>query len=129
MKRKSLAVLTNAVLIILLPLVCLADSRRYTPPAEKGDVYIVIRYRQGFGPQPTQVSVNWGNWQKSDTFSPPNKLLLPGSGIPEGIVIKLRHTKNDSIEMGINTNGSIGYVSQGGPPNEWNRKEYQKISW
>lgn len=129
MKRKLLAFTINTILILLLPLICLADSRRYTPPAERGEIYIVIRYKQTFGPQPTQVSINWGNWQKNDTFNPPNKLLLPGSGVPEGIVIKLRHTKNDSVEMGINSNGSIGSVSQGNPPSEWNRKEYQKINW
>ncbi len=129
MKLNKLTAIISAVLVFLLPLTALADKRNYKPPAEKGEVYIVVRYKQGFGPQPTQVSVSWGNWQKSQTFSPPKKLLLPGSGVPEGIVIKLRHTKNDSVEMTVESNGSIEYISQGGPPSAWNQKEYERVSW
>lgn len=129
MKLNKFTALISTILIFLLPLVALADRRTYRPPAEKGDIYIVVRYKQGFGPQPTRVSVSWGNWQRSGTFSPPKKLLLPGSGVPEGIVIKLRHSKNDSIEMSIESNGSIEYVNQGSPPSGWNRKEYEKGYW
>lgn len=129
MKTNKFTAFICAVLVFLLPLTALADRRTYKPPAEKGDVYIVVRYKQGFGPQPTQVSVSWGNWQKSANFSPPKKLLLPGSGVPEGIVIKLRHSKNDSVEMSIESNGSIEYVSQGSAPGAWSQKEYQQVSW
>lgn len=129
MKLNKFTAIISAVLVFLLPLSALADRRNYRPPAEKGYVYIVVRYRQTFGPQPTQVSVSWGNWQKSGNFSPPKKLLLPGSGVPEGIVIKLRHSKNDSIEMTVESNGSINYVSQGDPPSAWNQKEYEKVNW
>lgn len=129
MKLNKFIAFTSLVTVFLLPLTALADRRTYKPPPEKGYVYIVVNYKKGFGPQPTQVSVSWGNWRKSATFSPPKKLLLPGSGIPEGVVIRLRHSKNDSTELTVESNGSIEYVSQGTPPSAWNRKEYEKVNW
>lgn len=117
--------LLTAVLVTSLVTITLADSRSYTPPAETGTVYIIVRYRQGFGPQPTKISVRWGGYSLDETFSPPKKLLLPGSGIPEGFVIRLKHTKKDSLRIDVQTDGSIVNIYQGGEPSECRRGEYK----
>jgi len=129
MKSNKLIAFASIIIVFLLPLTTLADKRNYTPPAQTGDIYIVVRYKQTFGPQPTQVSIFWGNWKKSGTFKPPAKLLFPGSGVPEGIVIKLRHSKKDSVQLTVESDGSVEYVSQGDPPSAWNQKEYVKVNW
>lgn len=129
MKLKKFTVFTSLVFVLLLPLIALADKRNYTPPSETGYIYIVVQYKRTFGPQPTQVSVFWGNWKKNQIFKPPLKLLFPGSGVPEGVVIRLRHSKKDSVQLTVESNGSIEYVSQGDPPSAWNQKEYTKVNW
>lgn len=128
MKHKFLSVV-GLMIILGTVSTALADRQTYTPPAEKGSVYIVVRYRQGFGPQSTQISVAWGSYRRSEAFRPPRKLLLPNSGIPEGFVLRLKHSKNDSVALTVETDGRLQQVYQGDPPGEWNQREYTQASW
>ncbi|MGI8883903.1 MAG: hypothetical protein ACR2IA_06635 [Pyrinomonadaceae bacterium] len=128
MKNKILATIMIFV-TLTFPLTVFADRKSYKPPAEKGTVYVIVKFRQGFGPQPTNISINWGNYNRSETIKPPLKGLFPGSGIPEGFVIKLRHTKNDSIELGAESDGSIQNIYQGSEPGECSKGEWKCISW
>jgi hypothetical protein len=49
MKRKLLAVAFISFCLAALPATVLADSRTFSPPAEKGTIYIVIKFTKGLG--------------------------------------------------------------------------------
>ncbi len=115
--------------VLALPLTVLANSQSFTPPAEKGTIYVIMKYRQTFGPQATQISINWGAYSNSDTINPPQKGLFPGSAVPEGFVIRLKHKKADSIRLDASSNGYIQNIYQGGEPSECSRKEWKCINW
>ena len=122
------------VLLNVLTLLVLADTRSYTPPPEKGDIYVVIRYKTagsmgGMYPQDTRVSINWGGYRRSEVIKPPK--ILPGRAIAaKGFVLKLRHTKNDSITMTVDTDGQIiNGPYQGAPPREWNDRDFDRKPW
>ncbi len=125
MKRKLIATIGILFCLLAAPANIWADSRRYTPPTEKGTVYIVIKYRQTAGPQPTKVTISWGGWKLNETFDPPKTQMLAGNCCPEGFVIVLKHKKNDSIPIDINTNGNIRDVYQGNAPAECNQSGYK----
>ncbi|MBC7929140.1 MAG: hypothetical protein H7Z38_01070 [Rubrivivax sp.] len=117
-----------------MTMIVLADSRSYTPPAEKGEIYVVIRYRTagsmgGMYAQRTNVSVAWGRFNKSGSVNPPQ--VLPGRAIAaKGFVLKLRHTKNDSVSLTVETDGRIVQGPyQGGAPSEWNDGDYKRVEW
>ena len=129
MKRKLLAAFFCLYSLIILPVSALADSRSYTPPARKGYVYIVIRYKSLTG-QDTNVSVRWGGYSRSGRFTPA-RALLPGRGIPSGFVLRLEHKKNDSIPIDVETDGRILSIAQSDqPPSEWsNKADYKQETW
>jgi hypothetical protein len=122
---------------LLMLLACafavVADNKSYTPPPERGEIYVVVRYRLGgmggMYAQPTSLSVNWGKFNKSGTIKPP--LIPPDRAIgAKGFVLKLRHSKNDSIGLTVNTNGRITQGPyQGSAPSEWNDRDYAKVNW
>lgn len=134
MRRTTQSVAIAAMLIAAASAIALADSRSYTPPAEKGDVYVVIRYRTagsmgGMYAQRTSVSVTWGRYNRSGSVNPPQ--ILPGRAVAaKGFVLKLRHTKNDSVQLTVETDGRIVQGPyQGDPPSEWNDGDYERIKW
>jgi hypothetical protein len=107
-----------------------ADSASYTPPAQKGDIYVVLQYKPGAINDlaikaPTKVSVTWGSFKKSETVKP--HIM---AGVPMGFVLKLKHTKADSIPLTVETDGKIEKKPlQGAPPPQWNNKAYRQVSW
>jgi hypothetical protein len=127
MKSKLIATIGILFCLLAIPSAVWADSTTWTPPAEKGTIYIFIKYRTTFGPQPTKVSIFWGNWNLNETFNPPKQLMTPGNCCPEGFIIVLKHKKNDSIPININTNGTIerNKIYQGAAPLECNSAEYK----
>jgi hypothetical protein len=134
MRRATLLVTVVVALIIAATGVVLADSRTYTPPAEKGDIYVVIRYRTagsmgGMYAQRTSLSVAWGRYNKSGSVNPPQ--VLPGRAIAaKGFVLKLRHTKNDSVQLAVETDGRIVQGPyQGTAPSERNDGDYKRVEW
>jgi len=126
MKRKTLAATIMVFCVFAMPLTVWADSRSYTPPAQKGNIYIVIRFTKGGGvlPQDTNVSIRWGNWSKSGRFNPGG-----GRTGKDGFVIRLRHAKNDSVPLTVSTDGSIQNIYQGDEPREWSNGNYHTASW
>ena len=134
MRKATLLLTAVAVLLAAATVVVLADSRTYTPPAEKGEIYVVIRYRTagsmgGMYAQRTNFSVTWGRYNKSGSVAPPQ--VLPGRAIAaRGFVLKLRHTKNDSERLVIETDGRIVQGPyQGAAPSEWNDEDYKRVEW
>ena len=127
MKRLTLGCVLLLSLVVLFAAVALADSASYTPPAEKGDIYTVIKYKATYGiPEKTKVTVKWGSYNQTKTVSPP-KINAP---VPEGYVLKLKHKKADSIDLSVTTDGTIkSGPTQGGPPPEWSNKAYKQESW
>lgn len=120
--------------VLSLSILALAESSTYTPPAERGDIYVVVRYRTagsmgGMYAQRTSLSVSWGRYNRSDSVNPPQ--VLPGRAIAaKGFVLKLRHTKNDSVPLTINTDGRITQGPyQGEPPSEWGDGDYKHVEW
>lgn len=126
MKRKLLAVALISFCLAALPATVLADSRTFSPPSEKGTIYVVVRFTKGLGvlPQDTNVSIRWGNWSKSGRFNPGG-----GRTGKYGFVISLRHTKNDSIPLTVSTDGTITSIYQGSAPSEWSSGNYHTANW
>lgn len=131
MKKAYLRMLPVLMTCIIVTLPGLADSKTYTPPPQKGDIYVVINYKRGAlnAAATTNVSVKWGSFNKSDSITPPK--ILPDKALSaKGFVLRLSHKKNDSLPLTVETDGRI--VSgpyQGNPPAEWNNKDYKKESW
>lgn len=132
MKRILMLVITLFTLLASV-IVATGDSKSYNPPAERGEIYVVVRYRLGgmggMYAQPTSLSVSWGAFRKNDTVKPPQ--VLPGRAIgAKGFILKLRHTKNDSIGLTVGTDGRIAQGPyQGNPPSEWNDGDYKRVEW
>lgn len=131
---KIIAVLGLAVLVLFASVLsALADSQTYTPPPQRGEIYVVVRYRLGgmggMYAQPTSLSVSWGAFRKSGTIRPPQ--VGPGRAMgAKGFVLKLRHTKTDSVELNVSTDGRIIQGPyQGGSPSEWNDGDYIHVEW
>lgn len=103
-------ILSSIFATMLVAQSAFADSASYDPPSEPGSIYIVIKYVQTiFGSDgDTQVTVNWGTYNHTETISPP---WFPkgGCNVPGvcSFIIKLRHKKADSIRMTVTTNGTI----------------------
>lgn len=121
-------------LVLLTPfVVAFADSQSYTPPPQRGEIYVVVRYRLGgmggMYAQPTSLSVSWGAFRKSGTIRPPQ--VGPGRAMgARGFVLKLRHTKNDSVELSVGTDGRVTQGPyQGSPPGEWSDGDYIHVEW
>lgn len=127
--RKVFVSLVLVLTILWVPLVVRADYRRWSPPAKKGYVYVVIKYRAMVGPE-TNVKITWGNYSNSGRFSAARP-LFPGRGVPTAFVIRLEHKKADSIPIEVETDGRIVGISQpDSPPSEWNdTNNYKQVKW
>ncbi len=127
--RKMYVSLTLILTILWVPMVVRADYRSWPPPAKKGYVYVVIKYKTLAG-QPTNVKITWGNWSNSGQFTAA-RLLLPGRGVPSGFIIRLEHKKADSIPIELETDGRIFGISQpDSPPSEWSdSSNYKQVKW
>jgi hypothetical protein len=115
--------------MLAVSLLAIAATRTYTPPAETGQVYTIIKYKVGgIGTaSPTALSVKWGSWNKGGIITPPS---LGSGAYTLGFVLKLNHVKKDSVPLTVATDGTIiGGPVQGGPPPEWNTKGWQQVSW
>ena len=122
-----------AFVLLAAALVATGDSRSYTPPPERGEIYVVVRYKLGgmggMYAQSTSLSVSWGAFRKNGTIRPPQ--VLPGRAIgAKGFVLKLRHTKTDSVGLDVSTDGRITQGPyQGSAPGEWNDGDYAHVEW
>lgn len=131
MKTISFRVLPVFAICLIFALSCLADTKSYTPPPEKGDIYVVIQYKRGAlnAAATTRFSVRWGNFNRSDSVIPPK--VLPGRALSaKGFVLRLSHKKNDSVQLTVDTDGRIvNGPYQGKPPSEWNNNDYKRVDW
>lgn len=85
MKRILIVALTFFMLLASA-IVAAGDSQTYNPPAERGEIYVVVRYRLGgmggIYAQPTSLSVSWGAFRKNGTIRPPQ--VGPGRAMGKG---------------------------------------------
>ncbi|QYO66692.1 hypothetical protein [Leptolyngbya sp. 7M] len=127
MKLKLIFLTFSALCFFAVPFSVLAqNSQIWTPPPRKGTVYVIVQFTKGMGITPidTNVSIEWGNWRKSGRFNP------SGGRTPKsGVVIKLQHTKDDSVPMTVRTDGRILRIFQGDPPSEWSNGNWHTASW
>lgn len=126
MKRNSIAFAIVLLCVFALPQTAWANSQTFSPPPQKGTIYVVVRFTKGLGvlPQDSNISIRWGSWSKSGRFNPGG-----GRTGKYGFVISLRHTKNDSIPLTVNTDGQIVNIYQGDPPSEWSDGNWHKAGW
>src|SRR4051794_26791081 len=129
MFKKMFVWLTVVISLAAVPTNLLAGDRRdFTPPAQRGKVYIVVRFTGAASivPKNVQAKVVWGSWNQTGSFN------SGGGRVPkEGFVIRLNHAKNDSVQLTVTTSGetSIERISQGEPPSEWSNGNYNTASW
>lgn len=130
MRNKVLSFLLSMVFVSLLPSNIWAETRRYTPPPQRGDIYMVIRYKaynsRDLGLKTsTTVNVSWGSYKRKRQVSRPAFNVQA-----QGFVLKLRHLNNDSVEMTVETDGTFITVPyQGNPPPQWNDDNFKKEEW
>ena len=113
--------------MISLATITIADSRSYKPPAKKGTVYIVVRFKpynsRDLYPK-TTVNVKWGGYSNSRSYGTATSLRTVG------VIIALRHTNDDSVELNAQTDGTIEYLGQSdSPPRVMNPAMYQTDRW
>ncbi len=102
------------------------------PPAQKGDIYVVINHKEGSNfmnnsVEDTKVSVSWGAYHKSEVRKVPKQTDQLYSiknfghvarrwaeknrfepGVPyKGFVLHIEHKKNDSVLLTVSTDGKI----------------------
>jgi hypothetical protein len=125
--KRSLSTVLAGWFLVMIPFAVYADSRTYIPPKATGYIYIVIDYKlSSLGlPQRTQASVAWGAYNRSSSISPP----IGSFSIPQGFVIRLWHSKADSIPLNVSTDGRIRSCAQGSPPPQWGANGYRTYSW
>ena len=124
MSRKLIAMFGIVVCMTILPLSVWAETQTITPPSEKGFIWIVIRHKKSYPPMNTNVSIQWGRWSKKESIN--------AAGFRysyEGVVIRLRHSKNDSVPITVSTDGSILKFYQGNEPSQWSSKTWDKKNW
>lgn len=130
MKRHNKLLTMSIGSLLCISWVAFADSRTYRPPAETGYIYAVITYkRTALRTETTNVSVRWGGYNRSGSVSPPQ--VLPGRALSaKGFVLRLKHAKNDSVPLTVETDGRlIQGPYQGNPPAQWNDGDYRHIEW
>lgn len=105
---------------------CDAGAHSYLPPAGAGDVYTVIEYAgRPEAPRPTDISVVWGEWRRQAVFPRP---AAQTSGT--GLVLRLRHYKEDRVALSLRTNGRVVYGPvQGAPPPQWDSPAFRRVIW
>lgn len=107
-KRVFSIVMIATLLSLAFPIAALADSRSFTPPPQKGTVYVIVRHKKAFPPMKTKISINWGSWSKSGPFDAAGFRYSR-----EGFIIRLDHKTNDSIPLTVTTDGYIVDIYQG----------------
>ena len=112
------------LIIAAVPVATFADSQVYSPPPQKGNIFIVVRHKKSFPPMKTRTSVRWGSWSKSGTFDAAGWRYSR-----EGFVIRLDHKKNDSVPITVNADGSIMSIYQGEPPSQSGDKLWEYVEW
>lgn len=74
----------------------------------------------------TRVNVRWGNYSRSAAYGR-GRLSV---SFKDGFVISLRHEKDDSVKMFVESEGQIVRVIQSDTPfPQWNSSTYDKYSW
>lgn len=128
---KKLFTLPLAITALLLMSTVQANTLVYTPPAEIGNVYVVVNYNKSpIGtPIKTSVNINWGGWSKTGSFSTTDSRGCGAIMSTFGFVIKLYHSKKDSYAISATSDGKVVSVSQGNAPSQWSSPCYQQISW
>lgn len=128
MKRKVIALTAILFCVSALPLTVLADRQNYAPPAQRGVIWVVVRYK-GYSSRDirksTKVEIQWGNYHNSGRFP------SLGSATPTvGVVIRLRHDNKDSVQMTVDTDGTIVYLKQSASsPSQWNDSSWVHEDW
>ncbi len=128
MKRKLIAIFGILFCLLAIPTTVRADTQTWTPPAEKGKIYVIVRFGQtsGIVPKNVKVNIKWGGWQKSGTFH------SGGGRTPKkGFVIRLDHKKNDSIPLTVTTTSDarIERIYQGGEPSQKGNGDWHYEEW
>ena len=121
------------LLFAAFAIVCIAQTSfaddpdtDYLPPNEPGDIYIVVKYRDLLGIcGDTTVWATWGSHSTSDTHKPPSRCF---TGPTSGYVVKLKHSKKDSVKLSVSSDGAIIYgPMQGDLP--WEYRSWPVDSW
>ncbi len=111
--KRTLVFLLSLFILAAIPLAAHADARRYTPPPSQGVIFVIVSFKgyssRNIVNRGTKVEVSWGNFRRSDRFSPRPAGMA-------GVVIRLRHDNRDSVPLLVNTDGNIQYVGQTSRP-------------
>lgn len=124
MNKKLIATLGILVCLLAIPTVVWADTQTFHPPAEKGYIWVIIQHKKSFPPMDTKVSIKWGKWSKEASFSAARFRYSY-----EGVVIRLTHSKDDSVPLTVSTDGTIVNIYQGDKPSQSGSKTWDSKNW
>ncbi|MFN6962338.1 MAG: hypothetical protein ACK4S4_01085 [Pyrinomonadaceae bacterium] len=132
MNKKLFSLVVAVYSLVLLPVQLNAGTYTYTPPPKRGIIYIVVQFKpyssrdQLRMDENTNVSVRWGSYSNSKSYGRGRMTLR----LKVGFIITLKHTKDDSIPMTVESEGQIELVRQlDSPPPQWNDSKYDKYNW
>ncbi len=81
-------------------------TTRYVPPAEPGDIFVVIDFTRVHGtPQPIDVTANLGTRRRDLVVATPYQNCIETT--PAGIVLRVRHFTSDTTPLTLTTTGTI----------------------
>jgi hypothetical protein len=81
-------------------------TTRYVPPAEPGDIFVVIDFTRVHGtPQPIDVTAILGNRRRDLVVATPYQNCIETT--PAGIVLRVRHFTADTTPLTLTTTGTI----------------------
>ena len=128
MRRKLIAMVGILFCLLAIPATVWADTQTFTPPSEKGRIYVIVRFTgtSDIVPKNVRINIKWGGWQKSGTFN------SGGGRVPKnGFIIRLDHKKNDSIPLTVSTSAesSIEDIYQGGEPSQKGSSDWHYVEW
>lgn len=113
--------------IYMLPVSTFADSKTYPPPAKRGVIFAVVRFKQYSSRNTnhsTRVSVQWGGYSKSKSYPRPTS-MTPSIGV----VIRLSHNSEDTVPITVDSDGKVERLVQAADVPEWNNSFWAHETW
>jgi hypothetical protein len=104
MKRLNLSLVLTLAILALGAALAWGATATFTPPPQEGTIFAVINADRSVGARTTQISVRWGNFQRTVGRGNPYGNC---AGTMAGFVLMIRNTRGDSSPFTLTTTGRI----------------------
>lgn len=104
MKRSHLSLILTLTILVLGALAVWGATASFTPPPEQGTIFAVINADRSPGARTTQISVRWGNFQRTVGRGNPYGTC---AGTMAGFVLMIRNSRANTSTFTLTTTGTI----------------------